>query len=297
MSELCEFKIKYLQKLASIDSFSSSWQVWRPLVLKHLGSSPTGQDIFDLGDHLSDIFQANASKGRAQSQLSGGGAAWECLVSWYLNFVLWSTPVAVVRQHKSYVPSVINDMLTITISNNQTNTESDVVIFSVPEVEDLNSTKLEDLDSHLKNRLADVTLVNLQCKTNWNDNAQVPMLWDMIYNSDSRLPNVSTGVNGVTPQSVGTFRYAFATVPTTSMAKISPNSVCVLRVKNLTGGNYWGQKTKGGVASSIKELTTRNFGTFFDGGVAQTLNRQIQEDPTYISQFLDLDWTEAEITQ
>lgn len=25
----------------------------------------------------------------------------------------------------------------------------------------------------------------IQCKTNWNDNAQIPMLWDMVYNAQS----------------------------------------------------------------------------------------------------------------
>ena len=47
-----------------------------------------------------------------------------------------------------------------------------------------------------------VNFVNLQCKTNWNDNAQVPMLWDIIYSSNEKLNNISVGINGVSPHSL-----------------------------------------------------------------------------------------------
>ena len=290
MTALFPFKKRYLQQLAGVGSFSKSWGVWRPLIDDILGPVPDGQRIFDLGDHLSDIFKANASEGRDQGQLSGGGAAWECLVSWYLNFVLWSAPVAVVRQNRSFVPQIINNLVTVTISNNQTNTESDILVFSVPEVTDLSGNDLESINRHLQERLERVSLVNLQCKTNWNDNAQVPMLWDMIYNSDSRLPNVSVGVRGVTPQSVGRFRYAFVTVPSNKVEKIKPTSVCVLRVKNLTGGNYWGRSTESDVASSIKELPTRHFGALFSGGVVRQIDEEISKNPSFPKQFLNLDW-------
>ena len=76
MSALLPFKIRYLQQLASVRSFSQSWEVWRPLIDDILGPVPDGQRIFDLGDQLSDIFKANASEGRDQGQLSGGGTAW-----------------------------------------------------------------------------------------------------------------------------------------------------------------------------------------------------------------------------
>ena len=38
------------------------------------------------------------------------------------------------------------------------------------------------------------------------------------------------------------------------LSKFKPGSVQVERVRNLTGGNYWGVKSKSGVASSIKEI-------------------------------------------
>ena len=95
MSNINEFKKRYLQKLASTKSFSDAWQVWEPEIKARLSDNPTGSEILDLGDSLSNIFQANAISGRGQSSLSGGGAAWECLISWYLNLICWDIPVMV----------------------------------------------------------------------------------------------------------------------------------------------------------------------------------------------------------
>jgi len=290
MSNINEFKKRYLQKLASTKSFSDAWQVWEPEIKARLSDNPTGSEILDLGDSLSNIFQANAISGRGQSSLSGGGAAWECLISWYLNLICWDIPVMVIKQNKSFVPQTINDVLAVTISNIQTNTESDIIIFSVPLENDLANSKLSNLNDHLKVRLEKVLLVNLQCKTNWNDNAQVPMLWDMIYNSDSRLPYISVGTNGVSPKSVGRFSYGFVTVPTVKLEKIKSSSLAVLRVKSMTGGNYWGHASKQGVASSIKELPNRNFSSFFTGGISSHIDKTIEKDSNYLKNFLTLSW-------
>ena len=40
--------------------------------------------------------------------------------------------------------------------------------------------------------------MNLQCKTNWNDNAQIPMLWDLIYNAQGfKISNISVEIKGI----------------------------------------------------------------------------------------------------
>ena len=290
MQNINRFKTKYLQKLSSIKSFSDSWVVWGPAMKKILPKNPSGSDILELGDHLGDIFQQNSTSGRAQNSLSGGGAAWECLISWYLNFICWDIPVMIVKQNKSFVPQVIKDVMTVTISNNSTNTESDIIIFSVPENNILKNAKLSNFNDHISTRLDEVTLINLQCKTNWADNAQIPMLWDMIYNSDSRLPNISVGINGVSPKSVKNFRYGFVTVPTVKLEKFKPSNLSVLRVKNLTGGNYWGRPSLPDVASSIKELPNRNFSNFFNGGIASHIDKTIKNNPNYLESFLTLNW-------
>jgi hypothetical protein len=292
MDKINEHKTKYLRHIASLESMSQSWIVWEHEIRAKLSSNPTGSEILNLGDSLSDIFQANATSGREQGSLSGGGAAWECLNSWYLNLVCWNTPVMIIKQKKTFVPPIINDSLSVTISNNQTNTESDIVMFSIPlsDTEVLQNSKLSTINDHLTRKFGEVVLVNLQCKTNWNDNSQVPMLWDMIYNSDSRLPNISVGINGVSPKSVGSFKYAYVTVPTNKLTSYKPSSIPVLRVKNLTGGNYWGHASKPNIASSIKELPNRGFSKFFSGGICAHIDATIKNDPDYLDKFLTLSW-------
>ena len=50
------------------------------------------------------------------------------------------------------------------------------------------------------------------------------------------------------------------TVPSQSdLSKFKSHSTAVMRVKNISGGNYWGHQTKAGVAHSIKEIFNRNF--------------------------------------
>jgi hypothetical protein len=244
-----------------------------------------------LGDKLSSIFSSNVV-GRSQSTQSGGGAAWECLVVWYLNLVFWETSTIILKSNKKYVPECIKDLLTVTIANNPTNTESDVVLFNVPDSTKLNNKDVTNkiLNGHISSKLNKTTLVNLQLKTNWNDNSQIPMLWDMIYNSQTKLSHVSVGINGVSPNSLNNFAYAFATVPTNGVSKYKVNGVAVLRVKNLTGGNFWGHPSKTGIASSIKELPTRNFSNEFSGGVTSHIQNQIINNKQYINDFLTLSW-------
>ena len=53
------------------------------------------------------------------------------------------------------------------LSNNSTNSESDINLFSVPDFRTFSGSTVEDLDNHISNnRISDVDLVVLQCKTN-----------------------------------------------------------------------------------------------------------------------------------
>jgi hypothetical protein len=290
MEHLAVFKTRYLQQLAAVGSFSDSYKVWEPHIRKILAGKIDGHSLFNLGDKLSEIFRTTGGDGRTQGSLSGGGAAWECLVCWYLNLIFWNTPIFVARQNRHFVPSVINDSICVTISSTQTNTESDIVIFSVPEVDCLTGSTLTDLNNHLVDRIGDAELCVLQCKTNWNDNAQIPMLWDMIYNSATfRIPYVSVGRNGVNPSSFRQFSYAFVTVPT-NQGEYRSTSAAVLRVRGLTGGNYWGKPTESSIAASIKELAGRRFPTVFAGGVITHMNSSIAAGELDPEKFLACSW-------
>ena len=291
MSHLADYKLKALKKMSSIKSMREPWIIWEPIIRSHLSTTPNGQTILDLGEKLSEIFQSNTSPGRDQSDLSLGGAAWECLNVWYLNLLFWDTQIIALRTNKSFVPECLRNALTVTHSTVATNTESDVSIFSVPDLNMLGSSKLSDLNAHLSARMSKIDFVNLQCKTNWNDNAQIPMLWDLIYNVNSfKLNSVSLGVKGVSPNSFNSFKYAFSTVPTVKLEKFKTDSLAVLRVRNISGGNYWGHESKRGIASCINELPNNHYSSSFTGGIVNHLNLSIAKDPTFLEKFLKIDF-------
>jgi hypothetical protein len=288
MKVVDKFRIKVLSRLSEIPSLRDSWSQFSSSIDAIVGSNPNANQIFLLGEHLSTIFQSNSDSGRTQSQVSGGGAAWECLVTWYLNLIFWGTDVIVTKQNRNSVPQVITESLCVTIANHQTNTESDIVIYSIPNTKNLAELSLDDIDELIRADIKNVDLAVVQCKTNWNDNAQIPMLWDLIYNSTNfRIPNVFVGINGVKPTSFKNFTYSFVTVPTTRTRFASTN-LAVLRVNSLTGGNYWGKPTQQGVALCINNFFGRNFGNYFNGGVQTHITNQINLDSNYYKRFRNL---------
>lgn len=291
MKPIDQFRCKILSHLSQTPTFQNSWHVLSDSISRFHSATPTENEIFSLGENLSEVFRSNAVAGRDQSSVSGGGVAWECLITWYLNLVFWNSNVIATRQNMKFIPQVISNSLTVTISNQQTNTESDVVVYSLP-TEQENMT-ISDIDHIVRQAINEVNVAVVQCKTNWNDNAQVPMLWDLIYNSRSfRIPNISVGVNGVSPASFARFAYAFVTVPT-SRGQFNPTSLAVLRVKNMTGGNYWGKQSSAGVAMCINEFFGKNFPSAFVGGVQSHIARNLRSDPNYWNRFKELDFSSA----
>lgn len=289
MKVVDKFRIEVLSRLSEIPSLRDSWSQFSSSIDATVGSNPNANQIFLLGEHLSTIFQSNSDSGRTQSQVSGGGTAWECLVTWYLNLIFWGTDVIVTKQNRNSVPQVITESLCVTIANHQTNTESDIVIYSIPNTDNLAELNLDDIDELIRADIKNVDLAVVQCKTNWNDNAQIPMLWDLIYNSTNfRIPNVFVGINGVKPTSFKNFTYSFVTVPTTTRTRFTSTILAVLRVNSLTGGNYWGKPTQQGVALCINNFFGRNFGNYFNGGVQTHITNQINLDSNYYKRFRNL---------
>jgi hypothetical protein len=116
MLAIDKFRLGILRRTAEIDSFKGSWGKWFGILDNYIPDNADGQSVFNFGNHLSEMFLANAVGGRQQSVLAGAGTAWECLVEWYLNFVFWGTPVIVARQSKAHIPNVLFDALSVTIS-------------------------------------------------------------------------------------------------------------------------------------------------------------------------------------
>ena len=264
MNFLDSYKNQSLIDIKNIQSFSKSWPTWKSSINNKLGNQITSESIINLGDSLREIFFSTNTNEREQSQLSGGGAAWESMVCWYLNLCLCNSRTVVVKFKNELVPDVVKDALAVSYANNKTNTESDLIALTFPEEihnysENYSREKLNEI---CETYINDISLCNIQCKTNWNDNAQIPMLWDIVYQTtEFSTHNISVGSNNRKLTHFKKFRYCFVTVPSQKKIndKFKPDSIAVMRVNNISGGNYWGLPTKNGIASSIKEILSRIF--------------------------------------
>lgn len=275
------FRKQSIENIFSTNTFQTCWQTWEAEINKLLGEKYGENQILNLGDHLSDIFKSTGGAGRGQGELSAGGTAWESLVCWYINLCTVGSRVVAIKK-MSLVPKPIQDAITVNYGNFACNTESDITVIIFPDLSEYNrnidqldvfgdnntsiSSKIKDkFNTDLSNYLVErdfekFELGIIQCKTNWNDNAQIPMLWDMIYSSGGfRGRNITLGRNNFNIHDVKSFTYSFVTVPSNQKVIYKPDAVAVKRVTNLSGGNYWGQPTVPNVAKSLKEIFTNNF--------------------------------------
>lgn len=290
-----------IKKLFETNGFSTVWPTWKNKIQTDIFNSapPTEHLIYSIGDSLRDIFRTTGQAGRSQSDVSGGGANWEALVCWYLNICLIDRRTFVLKHNKDLIPSPIKDAITVNYGNFRSNTESDLIAITFPDKAeytidkeqilindihgnsvDINKGKnynfLPILDALVARDFDDIEIHIIQCKTNWNDNAQIPMLWDAVYSANTFRNGISVGTNGYSIHDAKRFTYSFVTVPSNQIEKngrltYKNTSTAVLRVLNLSGGNYWGLPSETGVASSIKELLERNLKSGHSNGIISTI--------------------------
>jgi len=268
-----------VESAMSTKSAMNSFPHWSTSISVITGGRLSGRGIFDLGDHLKEIFNAS-SQGNTRvgenpnSSVSAGGAAWESLVCWYLNLCLIGSNVVVIKSKKNLLPRFVTDAIAVKYNNFKSNTEADLIYIAFPgEVKwpEKGEKELfsEYFDRVLSNAFAmkDIGIGVIQTKTNWNDNAQIPMLWDMVYSAKGFGRNVTVGSKGRSIQSFASFTYSFVTVP--SQKDVDKNykvtSTAVNRVRNISGGNYWGLPSKDGVADSLNEFIGRNLSDYIPG--------------------------------
>ena len=269
MSAVEIMRKRVIEELLQVGTVKSCWSVWSGQVFSlNRGRAGVSANFLleALGPNLAMVFGSTNQSGRSQSTQSGGGAAWEALVCWYMNLCLIGTRTVVFKK-TSHVPIPVQEALTVTYGTVRTNTESDLVAVTFPEGERLNDLGLHywgsgrrPFEELLASMMGQVEVCVIQCKTNWNENAQIPMLWDMVY-AAKEFPNGrgAVGLNGHTPGALKRFSYAFVTVPTNKIDKFKINSLSVLRVKALSGGNFWGYPSKNGIAGSLADIFNRNF--------------------------------------
>ena len=311
---ICEYiREESVKSLFNMSTFNSCWDVWRTDIESKLDISDPST-IFNLGDELSNIFKSTSNGGRqgsssgedTQGLLSAGGACWEGLICWYLNLCLIGTRTVVIKHSKKLIPTPVAHAITVSYDNFKSTTESDLVAITFPN-EPMFTCNLEQLDNYLPtnisvfkrggsfnyNKVIDkltelhfnkLNMCVIQCKTNWNDNAQIPMLWDMIYSGNSFSRGITVGNEGYSIKP-STFSYAFVTVPTNN-TQYKPSSTSVKRVRNLSGGNYWGKETVNDVAKSIKEIITCNFANGICGGsIRESISQNLNSINTIYSYF------------
>ncbi len=298
MEEFNKFKVEALLSSVGIDSFKKNWETWKKEV--NIILEEKNNNILEIGNHFSDIFKQTSNddhgEKRSQSQVARAGASFEALIVWYLSLVFWNTNVVVVRYKKTLIPEIIQKALSVRTGNITSNSEADIVAYTVPTTGLFDISNIDGINSsiksNLKNEINDLNLNVLQAKTTWGEQAQVPMLWDMIYNSQSTNNNVQVGIGGVSPQSFNKFSYSFMTLPSRSdLSHFKSDSVNTKRVAGLTGGNFWGYPSVEGVCQNINEYFMRNFPSVFIGNSIQShSNINFQKDPNYIKKFIDLDF-------
>ncbi len=282
-----------INDLFKMRTFQSCWNShWKEKAASIIGDQPTFMTLQSLGDNLRDIFLSTNDGGRSQGSLSGGGAAWECLITWYVNLGLIGTNTIVLKHKKAFVPPVIVEALTVWYEGFSSNTESDLIAITFPDDKEacynmqylekfnneifhtdklnseiINSFNLNDIDRLIRDNFSKIKINVIQCKTNWNDNAQIPMAWDMIYSSNSFSGrDISIGSSHYSIFKLNHFIYSFVTVPTQKDINKSfkKSSTSVARVKRLSGSNFWGIETKEDIAHSISDIFELNYPSSFD---------------------------------
>lgn len=273
-----------IKALFQSPTVKANWEIWKDEIKKCIGESPTPDSILNIGSNLRDIFKKTGVSGRSQNNLSSGGIGWESLVCWYINLCCAGTRVVAIRK-KKLLPKPVLDAITVNYGNSSCSSESDITVLVFPDIEEytkddklrLRSGAIDTkrLDQSVTNNFTSFELGIIQCKTNWNDNAQIPMLWDIVYTSGGiATKQVSVGKNNFEINNIKKFTYSFVTAPTNDVELFKENSTCVGRVKHLSGGNYWGLGSKESVAKSIKEIFI-NYKSGFPGGIRQSINQII----------------------
>jgi hypothetical protein len=226
---------------------------------------PSRSELLDLGDHLSKTFRLDLVNDRSQGSLAGGGSVWQALICHYLNICFAGTDA--IALSRKFVPDCIKSALKVSYTSSASvQADLDVMVLHVPGVSKLPDSLRGNsriFSKHVCANFSETTVVVIQAKTNWNDNAQIPMLWNFLYRlaAGGKIPSngFSVGSGSWHLKQLKSFAYTFVTVPTNKIDSFKPTGMPILRVSNMSGGAYWGMPSKNGVMLSIKEFFSKNY--------------------------------------
>ena len=309
-----QYREKSVKKALEAESVQGAFPFWIEKIKEFNPNSST--KIINLGSKLREINFFGGEKwvdeNRAsyiaenkdleQAVLSRAGYTWERLVIYYLNLCLIGSNAVVFKSSNDLTPECIKDALTVKYGPSFSHSEADVLALIFPQKNEetgtfnINDDRANLSNSEFKKLLNDyvssnfekIILQNIQCKTNWNDSAQTILLWDIIYNigRTTNIANLSIGKNSWMLRDLKSFSYAFATMPTQKkLDGFTPTKLPVVRVRSISGGNYWGSETKNNVASSISEIFSFYNEAFGNHSHRNLLSEQMEHLQTKFSYF------------
>ena len=117
-------------------------------------------------------------------------------------------------------------------------------------------------------------LFGIQCKTNFADDVERPLLYQILYNLPTQLDiGIKIGVKGTHVSDFKNFKYSFVTIPSQKADRIpNKDTAPAIRAQLFSGGCYWAMQSKNGVANSLKEFMNRNFSSVLPQGNTTIIN-------------------------
>ena len=257
-------------------TFQQEFQQFNPL--DFIKFTKISEKIRDITGKAGNVWlakqpQPNTSAARTKlrnAAVSRAGKSFEFLITYYLNLGFIASNAVVTVPTKDLIAECFKDCTAVTFRGQSTQTseiDNYVIIFpdseQAPELhKKIQPLTKNDLKKHIteysEKYFCDIQLGALQLKTNWNDTAQAPTLWNIIYelakNKQLNNTGVQVGNNGWYLHDLKEFTYSFITRPTQDPNSFTATGTPVARVGSLSGGNYWGCSTKPAIAKKISDI-------------------------------------------
>ena len=303
-----EYRKEAMEHVKSVDSFMKCFPKCLPAIRSKIGKADA-DSILALGDSMREIFRSTKEEARVgdakevNGNLCRAGTFWECMETWYCNLTTLGRRTVVIKKKQNLIPTPIWDALVWRIGEKNQNTETDLIAITFPDLPEysadprtlrlidengkeirtyrkkrdgsmeFNRKKVFDFLARRDFNLIEVHVI--QCKTNWNDSSYQVSLWNDVY--EGRKSGITTGQNGYSIKDLKRFSYSFATVPTNRVENYNSETPCVHFMKELSGGNYWGMRTKDGVAESFEVMIEKNLSSGSSKSLQETLSEAIPD--------------------
>lgn len=306
LNKLDKIRINFLKEISDYVTITGEHGVWE-FMNKSINSFVqldsnmkfNAESILGIGDHLKDIWSSPPKDPNPQRGKNISGTSWNFVTAWYLNLIFWKTNILITKG--SYLPKPLADCLNVTANEENLYGSKDVLMaFSIPNVEGFEKNSFEDpyegLSNHLFKNLHSIEAVAINTKTNFSDAIKEDMLWSILFELSKKelndnKSNIKFGSDSANINMLNNFSYSVISAPS-GPKNYKENTKEIIRSKQLSGGFFWGMKTKDGVAPSIREFPKNHFFNIFpsEETLGDHIDKIISEDDSYIENFFNLSW-------